>query len=238
MMRPREPSARPGWKPRAHFCPHTGIISRLVSTSWVKGHHDNSPVPYLGTLPPSLTDVMREQQMDAILETAFNDQTGDWAPFSNWTLQTLTLKRATARYSSQNRGRRAHFYPSFCFFQFQLCLALVIMLSLVLVASGNSRWEGENYPRFSMFFSRRLSEAGFGFIQCRPFGSTSCCFVHPLVPDSPAILCFVNGCLWWPINTGRLGMGFSITKVVPQHTIIRHPLSSLALLFGDTKYSI
>lgn len=35
---------------------------------------------------------MREQQMDAILETAFNDQTGDWAPISNWTLQTLTLK--------------------------------------------------------------------------------------------------------------------------------------------------
>lgn len=30
--------------------------------------------------------------MDAILETAFNDQTGDWAPASNWTLQTLTLK--------------------------------------------------------------------------------------------------------------------------------------------------
>lgn len=30
--------------------------------------------------------------MDAILETAFNDRTGDWAPVSNWTLQTLTLK--------------------------------------------------------------------------------------------------------------------------------------------------
>lgn len=30
--------------------------------------------------------------MDAILETAFNDQTGDWAPVSNWTQQTLTLK--------------------------------------------------------------------------------------------------------------------------------------------------
>lgn len=30
--------------------------------------------------------------MDAILETAFNDQTGDLAPVSNWTLQTLTLK--------------------------------------------------------------------------------------------------------------------------------------------------
>lgn len=56
------------------------------------GHNDNSPVPYLGTLPPSLTAVMREQQMDAILETAFNDQTGDWAPISNWTQQTLTLK--------------------------------------------------------------------------------------------------------------------------------------------------
>lgn len=54
--------------------------------------------------------------MDAILETAFNDQTGDWVPFSNWTLQTLTLKRATARYSSQNRGRRAHFYPFPLFF--------------------------------------------------------------------------------------------------------------------------
>lgn len=37
------------------------------------------------------------------------------------------------------------------------------------------------------------------------------------IPDSPTILCFVNGCSWWPINTGRLGMGFSITKVVPQH---------------------
>lgn len=30
--------------------------------------------------------------MDAILETAFNDRTGDWAPVSNWTQQTLTLK--------------------------------------------------------------------------------------------------------------------------------------------------
>lgn len=35
---------------------------------------------------------MREQQMDAILETAFNDRTGDSAPVSNWTLKTLTLK--------------------------------------------------------------------------------------------------------------------------------------------------
>ncbi len=42
---------------------------------------------------------------------------------------------------------------------------------------------------------------------------------HPTpfpIPNSPTILCLVNGCLWWPINTGRLGMGFSITKVVPQ----------------------
>lgn len=38
--------------PTAHFCPHAGIISRIVSTSPVKGHDDNSSVPYLGTLPP------------------------------------------------------------------------------------------------------------------------------------------------------------------------------------------
>lgn len=30
--------------------------------------------------------------MDAILETTFNDRTGDWAPVSNWTPQTLALK--------------------------------------------------------------------------------------------------------------------------------------------------
>lgn len=74
------------------------------------GHNDNSPVPYLGTLPPSLTAVMREQQMDAIRETAFNDQTGDWAPISNWTQQTLTLK---GQLPDIRAKMESHFVPLF-----------------------------------------------------------------------------------------------------------------------------
>lgn len=39
-------------KLETHLYSHTGIISHLVSTSWVRGHNDNSPAPYLGALPP------------------------------------------------------------------------------------------------------------------------------------------------------------------------------------------
>lgn len=83
---------------------------------------------------------MREQQMDAILETAFNDRTGDWAPVSNWTQQTLTLKGQLPdiRAKMEAGGLISTLSPFF-FLLFLLCLALAIMFSLVLVASGNSR---------------------------------------------------------------------------------------------------
>lgn len=98
--------------------------------------------------------------------------------------------------------------------------------------------EGEHYPWFSFSSLRRLSEAGFAFIQCRPFGSVLSCLVHPLIPDSPRILCFVNGCLRWTINTGRLGTGFSITKVVSLHCNPPPTFLPRTFLLGERKYSI
>lgn len=54
--------------------------------------------------------------MDAILETAFNDQTGDWAPISNWTQQTLTLKGQLPGIGAKMVAGGLIFYPLlFCF---------------------------------------------------------------------------------------------------------------------------
>ena len=120
----------------------------------------------------------------------------------------------------RQEGSFLPFLPLF-FLLFLLCLALAIMLSLVLVASGNSRWEGEHYPRFFFFFlfffPRRLSDARLWFLSSVGHLGAPCVASSPTIPNSPTILFLVNGRLWWPINTGRLGMGFSITKVVPQH---------------------
>lgn len=49
--------------------------------------------------------------MDAILETAFNDQTGDWAPISNWTQQTLTLKGQLPDIGAKMVAGGLIFYP-------------------------------------------------------------------------------------------------------------------------------
>lgn len=49
--------------------------------------------------------------MDAILETAFNDQTGDWAPVSNWTQQTLTLKGQLPDIGAKMEAGGPIFYP-------------------------------------------------------------------------------------------------------------------------------
>lgn len=57
--------------------------------------------------------------MDAILETAFNDRTGDWAPVSNWTLQTLTLKGQLPDIQAKWR-QEGSFLPFSVFFSFSV----------------------------------------------------------------------------------------------------------------------
>lgn len=60
--------------------------------------------------------------MDAILETAFNDRTGDWAPISNWTLQTLTLKGQLPDIQAKWKQEGSFLPFSFFFFCFSSVL--------------------------------------------------------------------------------------------------------------------
>lgn len=120
----------------------------------------------------------------------------------------LSLLKGNCQISEPNGGRRAHFYP-FPFFFFVIFIYLFICLfSSVLLwrlFSPLCLWRVEAVDEggsiilgFLFFFLRRLGEAGFGFIQCRPFGRALCCFCpppNPPIPDSSTILCFVNGCL-------------------------------------------
>lgn len=137
----------------------------------------------------------------------------------------LSLLKGNCQISKPKWRQEASFLPFsllfFLFFSSVLLWRLCSPLCLWRVETVDER-QRQHYPRFSVFFLLRLREAGFGVIQCRPFGSASCYHVQPpphqkKKKDSHTILCFVNGCLWWPINTGRLGTGFIFTKVVPLH---------------------
>lgn len=81
--------------------------------------------------------------MDAILETAFNDQTGDWAPISNWTQQTLTLKGQLPESGAKMVAGGLIFYPllscfSTCFFC-RADLAVATALSQELEKTADER---------------------------------------------------------------------------------------------------
>lgn len=69
--------------------------------------------------------------MDAILETAFNDQTGDWTPVSNWTLQTLALKGQlpATRAKMEAGGLFSTLSPLFFFLPFFFSSVLLWRLS-------------------------------------------------------------------------------------------------------------
>lgn len=159
--------------------------------------------------------------MDAILETIFNDQTGDWAPISNWTQQTLVLKGQLPDIQAKMEAGGLIYTIFSFFFLFSPRLAVVIMFSLLLTESGNSRSEGEHYALFSVFFPGSVGPTS--FILCQAFGRTC-------PAPSHTILCFEKGCLRWPINTGRLGIELSVEKVVLRHCNPPTPVSSFSLL--------
>lgn len=121
--------------------------------------------------------------MDAILETAFNDQTGDLAPVSNWTLQTLTLKGQLPDIRAKMEAGgliSTLLLLFFLFFSSVLLWRLFSPLCLWRVETVDER------ESIILVFLRRLSGASFGFIQCQPFGSALCCLAPPpTIPFNP-----------------------------------------------------
>lgn len=106
--------------------------------------------------------------MDAILETAFNDQTGDWAPISNWTQQTLALKGQLPDIEAKMVAGGLIFYPFLSSFPAIFCradLAVVTALSQELEETADER-RLFFFPLVGIFLLCRFSEAGHGCIGC------------------------------------------------------------------------
>lgn len=80
--------------------------------------------------------------MDAILETTFNGQTGDWAPISNWTQQTLTLKGQLPDIGAKAVAGGLIFHPLLSCFPPVFCradLAVATVLSQELEEAADER---------------------------------------------------------------------------------------------------
>lgn len=109
MMQP-PPATNP--RMRTAQRPLAGIISRHVSTSRVMGHGDNSPIPYLGTLVPSVSAVMRERQMDPLEEALLMTKRGIRLP-SPIGPGRLPLLKGSCQISSPTGRRGRSFLPPF-----------------------------------------------------------------------------------------------------------------------------
>lgn len=114
------------------------VHTLAADTCRVEGRTDNSPVPYLGTFTAIALCINEErQQMDTVLETAFNDWTGDWAqldPTSSHLIYLFIFKRPDIQ--AKRKQEVSCVTTFFCLVSASILLWRVFLF-LVLMASGS-----------------------------------------------------------------------------------------------------